>query len=182
VLRRTRGARTHKVPTVGALDDWRFCPICAEAIEKVDDRAECRACGYVGYANAVPAAEAVCFDDRGGVLLGRRARDPGAGLWDLPGGFMHEDEHPLDALRRELREETALEIEPAHFLGHWLEPYDSRIVLCLAWTGHAHGTARAGDDLVEVRWFEPEELPPPHGLAFDHYPEVLSAALGHKHA
>ena len=87
---------------MGALDGWRFCPICGEAIEKIDDRVECRACGYVGYANAVPGAEAVCLDAQGRVLLGRRAHDPGAGLWDLPGGFLHEDELPLDGLRREI--------------------------------------------------------------------------------
>jgi ADP-ribose pyrophosphatase YjhB (NUDIX family) len=167
---------------MGALDGWRFCPICGEAIEKVEDRAECRACGYVGYANPVPAVEAVCLDPQGRVLLGRRALDPGAGLWDLPGGFLHENEHPLDALRREIREETALEIEPTKFLGHWLEPYDGRIVLSLAWTVRTTGEARAGDDLVEVRWFEPSELPVPDELAFTQHPAVLSVAVGYEHA
>jgi ADP-ribose pyrophosphatase YjhB (NUDIX family) len=167
---------------MGALDSWRFCPVCGEAIEKLDDRVECRACGNIAYANAVPGAEAVCLDDEGRILLGRRAFHPGKGLWDLPGGFLHEDEHPLDALRREVREETALEIEPHEFLGFWLEPYDGRIVLCLAWTAGAHGAARAGDDLVELRWFRPDELPHPSELAFSHYPEVLSAALRHEHS
>ncbi len=128
------------VLAVGALDDWRFCPICGEAIEKVEDRAECRS--------------------------------------------LHEDEDPVDALRREIREETALELEPPDFLGFWLEPYDSRIVLCLAWTARVTGEPRAGDDLVELRWFEPDELPAASDLAFLHYPAVLSAALGRrdKHA
>jgi ADP-ribose pyrophosphatase YjhB (NUDIX family) len=162
---------------MGALDGWRFCPICGEAIEKVDDRAECRSCGYVGYANAVPGVEAVCFDERGRVLLGRRAFDPAAGRWDLPGGFLHEDEHPLDGLRREIREEAALEIEALEFLGFWLEPYDGRVVLCLAWTARAAGSPRAGDDLAELRWFERDELPTSTELAFSSHPEVLSAAL-----
>jgi ADP-ribose pyrophosphatase YjhB (NUDIX family) len=162
---------------MGALDGWAFCPLCGEAIEKIQDRAECTACGYVAYANPAPGAEAVCFDDRGRVLLGRRALDPGKGLWDLPGGFLHEDEHPLDALRREIREETALEIEPIDFLGFWLEPYDGRTVLCLAWSATVTGEPQAGDDLVELRWFDPDGLPPPSELAFTHYPAVLSAAL-----
>lgn len=165
---------------MGALDDWKYCPRCGEAIDKVDDRAECPACGFVGYANAVPATEAVCFDDRGRILLGRRGVEPGKGLWDLPGGFLHENEHPLDALRRELREETSLELETVEFLGHWLEPYDGRIVLCLTWTGRVVGAAQAGDDLVELRWFEPDELPVPSELAFAHYPEVLSAAVARR--
>jgi ADP-ribose pyrophosphatase YjhB (NUDIX family) len=165
---------------MGALDGWRFCPVCGEAIDKVEDRVECRACGFVGYANSVPGAEAVCFDERGRVLLGRRAFDPGRGLWDLPGGFLHEDEHPVDALRREVREETALELESLEFLGFWLEPYEGRIVLCLTWTARATGEARPGDDLVELAWFEPGELPQPEELAFSHYPAALAAALGRR--
>lgn len=167
---------------MSALDGWRFCPICGEAIDNAGGRVECRACGYVGYANAVPGVEAVCVDASGRVLLGRRANDPAAGFWDLPGGFLHEDELPLDALRREIREETALEIEPQAFLGHWLEPYDGRIVLCLAWTARVEGDGRAGDDLIELQWFAPDELPSPSELAFAHYPEVLSAAVGYQHA
>jgi len=117
------------------------------------------------------------------VLLGRRAHNPGKGLWDLPGGFLHENELPLDGLRREVREETGLELEPREFLGFWLEPYESRIVLCLAWCGYTTGEGRAADDLVELRWFEPKQLPPPGELAFTHYPAVLSAALGrYEHA
>jgi ADP-ribose pyrophosphatase YjhB (NUDIX family) len=124
----------------------------------------------------------VCIDDEGRVLLGRRAFNPGKDLWDLPGGFLHENEHPLDGLRREVREETALEIEAIEFLGFWLEPYDGRIVLCLAWTASARGDARAGDDLVELRWFAPDELPRDSELAFSHYPEVLAVALRHQRA
>ena len=165
---------------MGELDGWRFCPLCGEAIEKVEDRAECRACGYVAYANPAPAAEAVCFDERGRVLLGRRAVDPGGGLWDLPGGFLHEDEHPLAALRREVTEETSLDLEDPEFLGFWLEPYDDRIVLCLTWTASVSGDGQAGDDLVELRWFDADELPAPGELAFSHYPDVLSAALARR--
>jgi ADP-ribose pyrophosphatase YjhB (NUDIX family) len=167
---------------MSALDGWRFCPICGEAIDKRDDRVECGACGYVGYANSVPAVEAVCLDAAGRVLLGRRAVDPGRGKWDLPGGFLHEDELPVDGLRREVREETGLELELLDFLGHWLEPYDGRIVLCLTWTVRAEGAANAADDLAEVRWFVPSHLPPPEELAFTHYPEVLRVAVGYEHA
>ena len=165
---------------MGELDGWRFCPLCGEAIERVEDRAECHSCGYVGYANPAPAAEAVCFDENGRILLGRRAVDPGAGLWDLPGGFLHEDEHPLAALRREVAEETSLELEEPEFLGFWQEPYDGRIVLCLSYIASVTGDGHADDDLVELRWFDPEELPAADELAFSHYPEVLSAALARR--
>jgi 8-oxo-dGTP diphosphatase len=106
---------------------------------------------------------------------------PGAGLWDLPGGFLHENEHPLDALRREIREETSLELEDVDFLGFWLEPYDGRIVLSLVWTASALGHGHADDDLVELQWFDSAELPDAGDFAFSHQPAVVSAALARRH-
>jgi hypothetical protein len=159
---------------MGALDDWRFCPVCGEAIDKVDDRAECRACG-LGYANPIQGRR--CASASGiGFSSERPSIRKGLGS---SGGFLHEDEHPLVAAAR-IREETALEIQASTFSGSG-SSYDGRIVLCLAWMARARGDAQAGDDLVELHWFEPDELPQPSELAFTHYPEVLSAALGGRH-
>jgi 8-oxo-dGTP diphosphatase len=137
----------------------------------------------VEWANPVPGAQAVLERD-GRVLLGRRGYEPGRGLWDLPGGFVDEYEHPLDALHRELREETGLEIEPVELLGIWMQPYDGRNVLCLTWLARSTGgVERAGDDLVELRWFAGDELPGPDELAFETYVEILSVWRGrHEHA
>src|SRR6266545_2800638 len=99
--------------------------------------------GYRAYANPMPGTEAVVLDGDGRVLLGRRAFAPSAGLWDLPGGFLDEQEDPVTALRREVREETGLEIELGGFVGFYLEPYDGRTVLCLTWRAHAQPGKRA---------------------------------------
>ncbi|HZQ65178.1 MAG TPA: NUDIX domain-containing protein [Gaiellaceae bacterium] len=150
---------------MGLLDDWHFCPRCGASVAPGDGRAECAACGYVTYANPVPAACALCFDDRGRILLTRRAWEPYAGMWDLPGGFLHEDEHPLDAVRRELLEETGLEIEPTRWFGAFMVPYGegpgTRIVLNLVWCARVlGGEEQAADDVSELRWFARDELPP----------------------
>lgn len=109
------------------------------------------------------------------MLLGRRAHDPGKGLWDLPGGFVDEHEHPLAALERELLEETGLVVEPTEFFGIWMQPYEHRVVLCLTWLARpVGGDECAGDDLVELRWFGPDELPDADDLAFETYVEILS--------
>jgi len=144
-------------------------------------RLECASCGFVAYANSVPGAEAIVFDDDDRILLGRRRFEPRAVYWDLPGGFLHEGEEPLAGLRREIREETGLEIEPPRFLGLWNEPYDGRTVLCLAWVARARGVPRAADDLAELRWFAEDELPWDE-LAFTHYAPALRSALGKQHA
>jgi ADP-ribose pyrophosphatase YjhB (NUDIX family) len=155
---------------VGLLDEWRYCPRCASLVEPVDGRAECSACGYIVYANPVPAACALCTDDAGRILLTRRAWEPYAGMWDLPGGFLHEDEHPLDGLRRELAEETGLDVEPTEWFGAFMKPYGdgpgARWVLNLVWrTRVAGGEEQAADDVSELRWFSRAELPPLEEIA-----------------
>ena len=122
---------------MGFLAGWRSCPRCAGALDADDRRAECTACGSVYYAHSAPAAAALVVDDHGRVLLARRAHEPDAGLWDVLGGFLDEGEDPLQGLRRELLEETGVEIEPIGFLGTFIDTYGQGptvvSVLNLAW-------------------------------------------------
>jgi ADP-ribose pyrophosphatase YjhB (NUDIX family) len=163
-----------------SLDAWRSCPVCAAGVEPQDGGAkvECAACGYVVYAHSNVTASALVRDDAGRLLLTRRAYAPFEGKWDLPGGFLNEGEHPLDAIRRELREETGLDVEPERFVGVWMDRYgedgSGEHTLNLYWTARADGEPVAADDVSEVGWFAPGELPQPSDLAF-HIPSVLDA-------
>src|ERR1700755_3300894 len=58
---------------------------------------------------AVTAGAVVC-DERGRVLLLRHVLRKGSG-WGIPGGFLKRGEQPEEAIRRELREETGLELD-----------------------------------------------------------------------
>ena len=56
-----------------------------------------------------------------------------------------------------------------------MQPYDDRNVLSLTWLARpVGGEERAGDDLTELRWFGPDELPGADELAFETYVEILS--------
>ncbi len=176
----TRHAGT--VAGMALLYGWRLCPRCGAELDRshVPARVECASCGFVAYANPKPAANAFVVDDAGRVLLARRAREPSLGLWDLPGGFVEEGEHPLATLRRELREETGLAIEPETFAGIWMDTYgsgdDAESTLCLYWTARAvAGEPEPGDDVSELAWFGPGELPADEDLAFPSVAEALAA-------
>jgi ADP-ribose pyrophosphatase YjhB (NUDIX family) len=161
------------------LDDWIACPRCRAGLVHGDGRVECPACGLAEYANPAPTACAVCLDDDGRILLARRAAEVFNGAWDLPGGFVDEDEHPLDTIRRELREETGLEVEPREFLGIWMDRYSEDELgpstLNIYWTARViGGEPEAADDVSELRWFAPHKLPPPEEIAFRNVAEVLA--------
>ncbi|HZC30834.1 MAG TPA: NUDIX domain-containing protein [Gaiellaceae bacterium] len=159
---------------MGELDGWTTCPRCGSALHNDGAQATCASCGFVAYANSAPAVQALVVRD-GRILLARRDREPGAGKWDLPGGFLDEGEEPIAGLRRELREETGLEVEPGAYLGAFVEPYLGRFVLGLTWLARAQGEVEAADDVEEARWFGRDELPPAADFAFPHHPGLLAA-------
>jgi ADP-ribose pyrophosphatase YjhB (NUDIX family) len=167
---------------VGELDGWKHCPVCATQVVPEHAHVECPECGFVSYAHSMPTASAVVGDDEGRVLLSKRAHDPAAGKWDLPGGFLEEGEHPIDCLHRELREEAGIGLTDEWLLGIWMDRYQykRRVVATLnVYYGAriAEGTPTPADDVVELRWFAPGEVPVGE-LAFGHITDVLSVWAG----
>lgn len=107
---------------------------------------------------------AVVVDDDGRYLLVRRARDPGRGLWSVPGGRVEQGETDDQATCREVLEETGLRVEVVAHVGSVERPapdggtfviHDYRCTLA---SGAEPGRVRAGDDAEEAGWFEREQL------------------------
>jgi 8-oxo-dGTP diphosphatase len=112
------------------------------------------------------------------VLLIRRANQPYAGRWALPGGFVDENERLEHAARRELAEETGIRRSgPMRQFGAFGDPgRDPRgWTVTVAFLTEVRRTEdpRGGDDADDAAWHRLESLPP---LAFDHG-RILAAAL-----
>jgi len=101
----------------------------------------------------------------GRVLVVRRARKPALNLYTLPGGVVEAGEALADAAAREVREETAIEIEPLGLAGHReviARDAEGRIerhfvILSFAARWRA-GEPVLNDELDDARWVEPAEL------------------------
>ena len=168
------------VAPMGALHGWRVCPRCGAPLGGDAERLACEGCGAVYYANSAPTVCGLVEDAAARLLLGRRAIEPYRGMWDTLGGFLHEGEDVLAGLRRELREETGLEVEPVSFLGAWTDRYgdgpEAVHTLNLFWVVRATGgEPRPADDVEELAWFAADELPAPEELAFTRVADVIAA-------
>jgi ADP-ribose pyrophosphatase YjhB (NUDIX family) len=101
----------------------------------------------------------------GKVLVVRRARHPALNLYTLPGGAVETGETLHQAVRREVREETALEVEPVALAGHReviVRDAQGRIerhfvILCFAARWHA-GEPVLNEEIDDARWLVPAEL------------------------
>jgi NAD+ diphosphatase len=169
------------LPDVAELESWRHCPRCGTDLEPLDGgvRIECPVCGFHYYASSKPTASGLVLEDDGRILLARRAREPDKGKWDLPGGFLNEGEDPREGLRRELLEEASLDVEPLEFFDVVVDRYgdedDAQWTLNLYWKCRVlDGTPTPADDVVELRWFGRDELPPTEELAFRNNAKVIS--------
>ena len=95
---------------------FNFCPQCkTEKLLFVNKRYwTCEQCEFVYFHNTAAAVGAI-IECNNQILLTVRAKEPGKGLYDLPGGFVDPNESLEQALSRELQEELQLDIAPSQW-------------------------------------------------------------------
>ena len=116
---------------------------------------------------------AVVVQAPGGVLLGRRGIEPGRGLWCLPGGFVNDDEGPLDAAERECREEIGAAVDITGLVGvYHIAKSDAPSMVGLGYSGRLVEGEKleAGAEMTELEVFPLDSVP---DLAFPSHRQIL---------
>jgi 8-oxo-dGTP diphosphatase len=88
------------------------------------------------------------------LLMVRRGREPAKDLWSLPGGRVERGEYISDALAREVKEETGLDVTAGELVGIFEIVGDGHhyVVLDFAADASRSGDPQPGGDAAEVRW------------------------------
>jgi NADH pyrophosphatase NudC (nudix superfamily) len=104
-------------------------------------------CDYVSWNNPIPVVAAIVELDRQ-IVLARNAAWPG-GLFSMITGFLDAQEHPEQALVREVKEELGLQVTGHRFLGHYLYPAANQILMAYVVT--ATGKLQISAELANVK-------------------------------
>src|SRR3954470_21658041 len=124
---------------------------------------------------AVTAGAVVC-DERGRVLLLKHVLRKGSG-WGVPGGFLKGGEQPEEAVRRELREETGLELDSVElaFVRTLAHAQQVEVIFRCRMRAAALGKLEKGFEIDGAEWFARDALP--EGVSADQR-RLIERALG----
>ena len=143
---------------------YRFCPRCGGALERrtlkstEPIRPVCTSCGFVFYIDPKIAVGAIIEAENGGLVLVRRAIEPGYGKWVFPGGYVDRGETLTAAAIREAREECGLEIHLDALVN--IYSYPGRAPVIVVYAAHAIGGELCSDEeCLEARVIEPAIIP-----------------------
>ena len=144
---------------------FRYCPCCATELQplvQMEDggekvRMRCPACHWTHWNNPTPVLAAVieCADRDGRVLLARNAAWSGR-MFALVTGFMEAGESPEQGVRREVLEETSLQVDALKLIGVYEFLRMNQVII--AYHALARGEVRLSPELAEYKLFAPQDI------------------------
>jgi len=145
-----------------------YCPKCSVRGLKPGSRKSvvCADCGFEFFFNPAAAVAGIISNDKGQLLVGVRAADPGKGWLDLPGGFVDPGETAEQALAREIKEELNLDVDSMEYMMSAPNTYYYKGItyhtLDLAFVCHVSDLTglKAQDDIAAAQFIPPEEIDP----------------------
>ena len=155
------------------LEKFAYCPVCGSPrFEENNFKSKkCAACGFTYYANPCSATAAFIVNDNDEMLVVRRAKAPAKGTLDLPGGFVDMGETVEQGMRREIKEETGLDVHDIQYLfsspnvymysGMGIHTLDMDFLVPVHGDPEAlKAIVRAADDAAEALWIPISQVNP----------------------
>ncbi len=142
---------------------FKFCPMCGSKLETVHDentsRPQCKTCGYIQYRNPTVGVAVIIVENQQLLLVRRRGSYEGK--WCIPCGHVEWDEDIKETARRELKEETGLEVEVGEVFEVHSNFHDRDHQTVGVWfLGKVKGgNLNPGSDSSEAKFFHLDELP-----------------------
>lgn len=147
------------------MSKYKFCPICGGSLSSNDKAPVCLECNFIFWQNSKPCVNALIINEKNEILLSKRATDPHKGCWAIVGGFLDYGEHPIDGLKREIKEELGVEAEAGEIIGIYNDIYEEGIysgkLIIVSYIAKikSYEFKINRKELEGVKWFPVDELP-----------------------
>lgn len=147
------------------IEEWksvnRFCGKCGTPMrhhKKPDEPAfVCPSCGYTAYPKISPAV--IVLVTKGNQVLLQRNSHYRTSNWSLVAGFVDPGENLEEAVRREIREESSVEVKDLRYVRSQTWPFPSNIMIGFR-AEYVSGELRPdGEEVLASRWFDRDALP-----------------------
>lgn len=168
-LRVKFGAMTHEERRAASrereIEEWqninRFCGKCGTAMRHHENPDEpafvCPKCGYTAYPKISPAV--IVLVTKGDQILLQRNSHYKSANWSLVAGFVDPGENLEEAVRREVREESSIEVKDIRYVRSQTWPFPSNIMIGFRAEYAAGEIHPDGEEVLASQWFDRGDLP-----------------------
>ena len=148
------------------LEKFKYCPACGSHHfnASTEKSKKCDNCGFEFFLNPSAACAAFILNGKGELLVELRKNEPAKGTYDLPGGFADVGETSEENIRREVEEETGLEVTSTKYLFSLPNKYRYSEIdiptLDMFYLCEVTDTSKlkAADDAAECMWMKLEDI------------------------
>jgi ADP-ribose pyrophosphatase len=146
-------------------DFFKYCPNCQSKLKKTD-HFFCSKCDFYHYLNPFPSNALILYNLKNEIVLVKRKYPPKKDYWDLPGGFINQDETVEQSLKREIKEELNLDIDinKLKYLTSTFDQYFYKKInqktICFTFVYQIKDEVlKPTDDVSQIKFFKKENIP-----------------------